>query len=32
VPTLFYTFPFAIIDFLIISGTLSVAEKLFPNG
>ena len=28
-PTLFYTMPFGIIDFLIFSGVLSLAEKLF---
>jgi hypothetical protein len=27
-PTLFYTLPFGLIDFLIISGTLGLAEKL----
>ncbi|MGI9101664.1 MAG: hypothetical protein ACR2IF_04380 [Terriglobales bacterium] len=30
-PTLSYTMPFAIVDFLIISGALSLAEKLFSN-
>jgi hypothetical protein len=30
-PTLFYTMPFGIADFLIISGTLGLAEKLFST-
>jgi hypothetical protein len=32
VPTLFYTFPFALIDFVIISGALKLAEKLLSKG
>jgi hypothetical protein len=28
-PTLFYTMPIGIVDFLIISGALGLAEKLF---
>ncbi|HLV85516.1 MAG TPA: hypothetical protein VKV39_00985 [Candidatus Sulfotelmatobacter sp.] len=28
-PTLFYTMPLGIVDFLIISGALGIAEKLF---
>ena len=32
VPTLFYTFPFALIDFVIISGALKLAEKLLFEG
>ncbi len=32
VPTLFYTMPVGIADFLIISGALSLAEKLFSKG
>ncbi len=31
VPTLFYTLPFGIIDFLIISGVLGIAEKLLSR-
>lgn len=31
-PTLVYTMPFGILDFLVISGALSIAEKLFSNG
>jgi hypothetical protein len=31
-PTLFYTMPFGIADFLIISGALGLAEKLFSKG
>jgi hypothetical protein len=31
VPTLFYTFPFALIDFVIISGALKLAEKLLSR-
>ena len=31
VPTLFYTLPFAIVDFLIISGILGLAEKLLSR-
>jgi|SRR5580700_11337386 hypothetical protein len=31
VPTLFYTMPIGIADFLIISGVLSLAEKLFSK-
>jgi hypothetical protein len=31
VPTLFYTFPFALIDFLIISEGLRLAEKFFSK-
>lgn len=31
VPTLFYTLPFGLVDFLIISGALKLAEKLFSN-
>jgi hypothetical protein len=31
-PTLFYTMPFGIADFLIISGALGLAEKLFSSG
>ncbi len=31
-PTLFYTMPFGIADFLIISGALGLAEKLFTSG
>jgi hypothetical protein len=30
-PTLFYTMPFGILDFLLISGALWLAEKLFSN-
>jgi hypothetical protein len=30
-PTLFYTMPLGIADFLIISGALKLAEKLFSN-
>ena len=30
-PTLFYTMPFGIADFLIISGALGLAEKLFSS-
>jgi hypothetical protein len=32
VPTLFYTMPIGIADFLIISGALRLAEKLFSTG
>jgi hypothetical protein len=32
VPSLFYTMPIGIADFLIISGALSLAEKLFSKG
>jgi hypothetical protein len=32
VPTLFYTMPLGIADFLIISGALGVAERFFSNG
>ena len=31
VPTLFYTLPFGLIDFLIISGILELAEKLLSR-
>jgi hypothetical protein len=31
VPTLFYTLPFGLIDFLIISGILGLAEKLLSK-
>jgi hypothetical protein len=31
VPTLFYTLPFGLIDFLIISGILGLAEKLLSR-
>jgi hypothetical protein len=31
VPTLFYTMPIGIADFLIISGALALAEKLFSR-
>lgn len=31
-PTLFYTMPLGIADFLIISGALSIAEKLMSEG
>jgi hypothetical protein len=31
VPTLFYTLPFGLVDFLIISGALGIAEKLFSK-
>ena len=31
VPTLFYTLPFGLIDFLIISGALWLAEKLLSK-
>lgn len=31
VPTLFYTMPLGIADFLIISGALGLAEKLLSN-
>jgi hypothetical protein len=31
VPTLFYTLPFGLIDFLIISGALRLAEKLLSK-
>lgn len=31
-PTLFYTMPFGIADFLIISGALGLAERLFSKG
>ncbi len=31
VPTLFYTFPFALIDFVIISGALKLAERLLSK-
>ena len=31
VPTLFYTLPFGLVDFLIISGALRIAEKLFAK-
>lgn len=31
VPTLFYTFPFALIDFVIISEALKLAEKLLST-
>jgi len=31
-PTLFYTMPFGVADFLIISGALGLAEKLFSKG
>lgn len=31
-PTLFYTMPLGIADFLIISGALDLAERLFPSG
>jgi hypothetical protein len=30
-PTLFYTLPFGLLDFLIISGALGIAEKLFAK-
>jgi len=30
-PTLTYTMPFAFLDFMMISGALFVAEKLFSN-
>jgi hypothetical protein len=30
-PTLFYTMPLGIADFLIISGALKLADKLFSN-
>jgi 4-amino-4-deoxy-L-arabinose transferase-like glycosyltransferase len=32
VPTLFYTMPLGIADFLIISGALSLAERFFSKG
>ena len=32
VPTLFYTMPLGIADFLIISGALGLAERLFSTG
>ncbi len=32
VPTLFYTIPFGLIDFVIISGILGLAEKLLSKG
>jgi hypothetical protein len=31
-PTIFYTMPLGIADFLIISGALGLAEKLFSKG
>jgi hypothetical protein len=31
IPTIFYTMPLGIADFLIISGALGVAEKLFSK-
>ena len=31
-PTLFYTMPFGVADFLVISGALGLAEKLFLKG
>jgi len=31
VPTLFYTLPFGLVDFLIISGALRIAEKHFAK-
>jgi hypothetical protein len=31
-PTLFYTLPFGLVDFLIISGALRLAEKFFLKG
>ena len=31
VPTLFYTMPLGIADFLIVSGALNLAEKLFAK-
>lgn len=31
VPTLFYTLPFGIIDFLVISGVLGIAERLLSR-
>ena len=31
VPTLFYTLPFGLVDFLIISGALGLAEKLLSK-
>jgi len=30
-PTIFYAMPIGIADFLIISGTLKLAEKLFSK-
>jgi hypothetical protein len=30
-PTLFYTLPFGLVDFLIISGALRLAERLFSK-
>jgi hypothetical protein len=32
VPTLFYTMPLGIADFLLISGALALAEQLFSKG
>jgi hypothetical protein len=32
VPTLFYTMPLGVIDFLVISGALGLAERFFSNG
>jgi len=32
VPTLFYTMPLGIADFLIISGALGLAERFFAKG
>jgi hypothetical protein len=31
-PTLFYTLPFGLVDFLIISGALRIAEKFLLKG
>jgi hypothetical protein len=31
-PTLFYTLPFGLVDFLTISGALRLAEKFFLKG